>query len=53
MRAQAFESEDSTVPVPKEILNYRAYVFTIVASMGAILFGYGLTFAGTSTCLAP
>jgi hypothetical protein len=53
MRARAFEAEESTVPVPKEILNFRVYVLAIVASMGDILFGYDLAFIGTSIGLAP
>ncbi len=53
MRAHAFDADESTVPVPKEILNYRVYVLAIVASMGAILFGYDLAFIGTSIGLAP
>jgi len=51
--APAFSSEESTVPIPKEIFNYRVYVLAIVASMGAILFGYDLAFIGTSIGLAP
>jgi hypothetical protein len=53
MRAHSFEADEPTVPVPKEILNYRVYVLAIVASMGAILFGYDLALIGTSIGLTP
>ena len=53
MRAHAFEVEESTVPVPREILSYRVYILAILASMGAIRFGYDLAFIGTPIGLAP
>lgn len=52
MRAR-IQAEESMVPVPKEIYNYRVYVLAIVASMGAVLFGYDLAFIGTSIGLEP
>jgi hypothetical protein len=43
----------SSVPAPKEIFNYRVYILALVASMGAILFGYDLAFIGTTITLKP
>jgi len=48
-----FQSSEITVPAPKEIYNHRVYVLAIVASMGAVLFGYDLAFIGTSITLGP
>lgn len=38
-------------PAPKEIYNYRVWLLAVIASMGAILFGYDLAFIGTTITL--
>lgn len=43
----------STLAPPKEILNWRVYILSLVASMGAFLFGYDLAFIGTAITLKP
>ncbi|KAI7327202.1 general substrate transporter [Hortaea werneckii] len=35
-------------PTPPEIYNWRVYLTAVVASMGALLFGYDLAFIGTT-----
>lgn len=40
-------------PAPKEIYNYRVWLLAVIASMGAILFGYDLAFIGTTITLEP
>lgn len=34
--------------VPSEVYNWRVYIIAIVASLGAIIFGYDLAFIGTT-----
>lgn len=43
----------STLAPPKEVLNWRVYILSLVASMGAFLFGYDLAFIGTAITLKP
>jgi hypothetical protein len=38
---------------PKDIFNFRVYALALVASMGAVLFGYDLAFIGTAMTLKP
>lgn len=53
MKPTSFQTNEITVPAPKEIFNYRVYALAIVASMGAVLFGYDLAFIGPSITLGP
>ncbi|KAF2171325.1 hypothetical protein M409DRAFT_18440 [Zasmidium cellare ATCC 36951] len=41
------------VPAPMEIFNFRVYAISLVASMGAFIFGYDLAFIGTTITLKP
>lgn len=43
----------STSALPKEVINWRVYILSLVASMGAFLFGYDLAFIGTAITLKP
>lgn len=42
-----------SAPPPKEIFNFRVYAVSLVASMGAFIFGYDLAFIGTTITLKP
>lgn len=53
MRSSAAWAEAPSTPAPKEIYNHRIYMLAIIASMGAIMFGYDLAFIGTAITLAP
>lgn len=33
-------------PAPPEVYNWRIYVLALIASMGAVMFGYDLGFIG-------
>ncbi|KAH7028960.1 general substrate transporter [Microdochium trichocladiopsis] len=39
---------DMGIPAPKEVYNWRVYMLALVASMGAVMFGYDLGFIGTA-----
>ena len=51
MRHSRTEGLVPLTPAPKEIYNYRVWLLAIIASMGAILFGYDLAFIGTTITL--
>lgn len=38
-------------PAPKEVYNFRVYLIAMIASMGAIIFGYDLAFIGEEESL--
>lgn len=42
-----------SAPAPKEIYSFRVYAISLVASMGAFIFGYDLAFIGTTITLKP
>jgi hypothetical protein len=46
MRPSKFKTDELTVPAPPEIYNFRVYLLALVASMGALIFGYDLGFIG-------
>lgn len=39
---------DLGIPAPKEVYGYRVYLLAVIASMGAVMFGYDLGFIGTA-----
>lgn len=41
----------SSLTASKQIHNVRVYILALVASMGAVMFGYDLAFIGTSISL--
>ena len=51
MRSSRHEVENFDVPTPPEVYNYRVYVLAVVASFGAVIFGYDLAFIGTTLSL--
>jgi hypothetical protein len=51
MRPSRHSVEPLNVPTPPEVYNYRVYLLAIVASFGAIIFGYDLAFIGTTLSL--
>jgi MFS family permease len=42
-----------STPAPKEIYNFKVYSAAVLASMGALIFGYDLAFIGTTITLKP
>lgn len=46
-----YQADESSVPTPKEVYNYRVYILAAIASFGAITFGYDLAFIGTTLAL--
>ena len=51
MRSSRHAVEPMSTETPREVYNYRVYVLAIVASFGAIIFGYDLAFIGTTLSL--
>lgn len=47
MRAGRSYRVEPAVDPPKEIYGYKVYLLALISSMGALMFGYDLSFIGT------